>query len=206
GELYRANRQTEEAIAAFRRGIQLYPKEERLYIGLAALCSYYNSGELSLEVLDVGLKNIPGSSRLYAMRGVIDSQMGQREKSMADFERASELSPSEQYGNTGLALSMLQEGRIDDLIRNCRESLKRKSNDANANFMLAQALIRKGAQKDEPAFLEARTALEKAVRIDPQFDQARALLGKMYLTLGKTALAVRELEAALASQPANRVA
>ncbi len=206
GELYRANQQTEDAIAAFRRGIELYPKEERLYIGLAALCSYYNSGELGLEILEIGLKNIPLSSRLYAMRGVLNSQMGRRESSIADFERASELSPGEHIGRTGLALTLLQEGRMDDLIQEARQQLRKNPNDSSSHFLLAQALLRKGAQKGDAAFAEAQSALERAVQIDPKFDQAWALLGKVSLDLGKHPLAIKELETALKLKSDNRVA
>jgi tetratricopeptide (TPR) repeat protein len=140
------------------------------------------------------------------MRGVLYSQMGQRENSIADFERASELSPGEGIGRTGLALSMLQEGRIDDLIRESREQIKKNPRDAASLFMLAQALLRKGAKPGEPGLAEAQASLEKAVAISPQFDQAHALLGKLYADTGKTALAVKELEAALQIKPDNRVA
>jgi tetratricopeptide (TPR) repeat protein len=206
GELYRANNQPEPAVAAFRRGIALYPKEERLYIGLAALCSFYSSGELGLEITGIGLKQLPSSSRLYAMRGVLYSQMGQREKSIADFDRASQLSPEEGVGRTGLALSMLQEGRIDDVIRQSREQIRKNPRDAAGHFMLAQALLRKGARSGEPAMAEAQASLQKAVQLSPQFDQARALLGKLYFDSGKNALAVKELEAALQIKPGNRAA
>jgi Flp pilus assembly protein TadD len=46
GELYRANNEPEPAVAAFRRGIALYHKEERLYIGRAELCSFYSRANL----------------------------------------------------------------------------------------------------------------------------------------------------------------
>jgi tetratricopeptide (TPR) repeat protein len=206
GELHRALNQPEAAVAAFRRGIELYPKEERLYIGLAALCSFYSSGELGLEITGIGLKNIPQSSRLYAMRGVLYSQMGQREKSVADFERASELSPEEGIGRTGVALSLLQEGRIDELIVECRGQLRKNPQDAGSLFMLAQALLRKGTRPGDSPHTEAQAALEKVVRLSPQFDQARALLGKLYLEQNRRAPAIRELEAALQIKPDNRVA
>jgi DNA-binding SARP family transcriptional activator len=48
--------------------------------------------------------------------------------------------------------------------------------------------------------------LQKAVRISPSFDQAHALLGKLYLDLGKSAVGIKELEAALQIKPDNRVA
>jgi tetratricopeptide (TPR) repeat protein len=205
GELFRANNQPEQAIAAFRRGIDLYPEEERLYIGLAALCSYYSSVDLALEIVEIGLRNLPASSRLYAMHGVLQSQIGQRDKAAADFERASDLSPGERIGRTGLALALLREGRFDDLIREAREQLKKQPQDAASLFMLAQALLRKGAQRGDPAWTEARAALHTAIQISPQFDQARALLGKLYLDLGESAVAIRELEAALRIKPDNRV-
>lgn len=205
-ELYRANQQIDEAVAAFRRGIDLYPREERLYIGLAALCSYYNSYDLGLEIANIGLRNIPNSTRLYAMRGVLYSQMGQRDNSMSDFERASQLSPQEGVGQTGVALSLLQADRIDESIQFVREQLQKNPDDANGYYILAQALLRKGAQPGDAMFAEVQTSLEKCVRIAPRFDQGHGLLGKVYSQLNKTQLAIKELETALKLQPDNRVA
>jgi cytochrome c-type biogenesis protein CcmH/NrfG len=101
---------------------------------------------------------------------------------------------------------MLQEGRIDDVIRQSREQIRKDPRDAAGHFMLAQALVRKGATPGEPAMAEAQASLQKAVQLSPQFDQARALLGKLYFDSGKHALAVKELEAALQIKPGNRVA
>ena len=44
------------------------------------------------------------------------------------------------------------------------------------------------------------------MRLDPQSDPARALLGRVYFTIRKTGLAIQELEAALKIKPDNRVA
>jgi cytochrome c-type biogenesis protein CcmH/NrfG len=206
GELYRANNQVPEAIAAYRRGIDRYPKEERLYIGLAALCSYYNSGELGLEIVQLGLKNLSDSSRLYAMRGVLNAQLGKNEESFADFRRAAALSPDEQVGSAGIAASLLQEDRVDELIAMMRQRLRQKPGDAAAGFQLAQALLRKGAQPSTPEYQEAAAVLERSVRADPQSSAARALLGKIYFTQGKRDQAIRELETALKLQPDNRTA
>ena len=205
-ELYRSNQQVDQAVAAFRRGIEIHPKEERLYIGLAALCAYYNSGELGLEIVGIGLRNIPDSSRLYAMRGVLDSQMGRSEEAMADFARASDLSPVERVGTAGVALSLLQEGRTDELIAVVRERLRKSPADAGSLYLLAQGLLRKGARPGDAGFSEARGSLEKAVKLEPKFDQALALLGKLYLDLKMYDPALRELELALKLRPDNRVA
>lgn len=53
---YEENKQTPEAINVLRRAVALYPRDERLYNDLAAICLEHNAIDIGLEVLDVGLK------------------------------------------------------------------------------------------------------------------------------------------------------
>lgn len=205
-ESYRADNQVQEAIATYRQAIELYPKEERLYLGLIALCQYYNSHELGFEVVDVGLKNVPSSARLHAMRGILFFQTGQPEKAVSDFERASEVAPSDALGQTGLALTRLQEGYVDEAIQIARDQLRNTPEDAAAAFILAQALTKKASGASDKHFAEAQATLEKSVQIAPQFAPARALLGKLYLQGNQVDRAVEQLEAAINLEPGNRAA
>jgi tetratricopeptide (TPR) repeat protein len=203
GESYRAIGQLPEAIAAFRRGIALYPREERLYMGVAALCIHYDSLELGLEILNIGLRNVPDSSRLYAMRGFLHSSAARTEEALADFGRASEIAPSDAAGQTGRALTLLHSGRADESIRVLREEVARDGSALNSRYVLAQALLRKGGEAEER---EAHQHLGECTRVDPSFAPARALLGKLHLQRGERDAAIRELEAALSAAPDNRVA
>jgi hypothetical protein len=43
---------------------------------------------LAVEILDVGLKRLPESATLYAMRGVLFAQLGELDQAALDFEHA----------------------------------------------------------------------------------------------------------------------
>jgi Flp pilus assembly protein TadD len=68
---------------------------------------------------------------------------------------------------------------------------------------LGVALLRAGATPDDAAGDEATNAFASAVRLNPEFPQARAELGKLLLKRGDTEGAIAHLEKAVALDPEN---
>ena len=194
----------EAAVAALRKAAQLAPQDERHYLDLAALCLKHDAVPLALEITDVGLANIPGSARLFAMRGIVRAQLGENEKASADFEQASRLEPDQAYGSVGLSVLLSQGNRFEGASALLREKVRQAPGDATLNYLLADALLREGAGPELTEFGEARQVLLRAVRAKPDFARARALLGKLYLQAGETSKAAAELQLALRQEPGNR--
>ena len=67
---------SDEAMVQLRRAIALYPGNDQPYVDLAALCMDRDALPTGLKVLDAALTMIPGSSRLYAIRGAFHAQLG----------------------------------------------------------------------------------------------------------------------------------
>src|SRR5207247_236496 len=132
--------QLEPAIAALRKATEVAPADERHYVDLAALCVEHDAFDLALEVVNAGLANIPGSSRLYTMRGAIRAERGEIDDAMRDFERASALGPDETYGSVGLSLVLRQVDRLPEAIALLRRKLARQPRDATLNYLLADVL------------------------------------------------------------------
>src|SRR5262245_20172412 len=84
---YEANKQTPQAIEVLRRAIAVYPREERLYTDLAAICLEHNSIPIGLNVLEAGERNIPQSARIQTMLGVLHVRADQVEKGKEAFKR-----------------------------------------------------------------------------------------------------------------------
>jgi tetratricopeptide (TPR) repeat protein len=61
-EAYEGNHETERAIAALRRAIELNPKDEDSYLDFANLCINHRDFDNGLKVIAVGLNVLPHSA------------------------------------------------------------------------------------------------------------------------------------------------
>lgn len=203
---YEADHQTDAAVAALRRAAEIAPKEVRNYLDLAALCMDHSAYALGIEIVEVGLKNIPDSTALLAMRGILRAQLMEFDEAEADFNHANQLAPDQVYGTVGLGITFMQRGNAEDSVRVLRERLARAPEDATLNYLLAEALLRAGIEPGKPGFEEAKSALLKSVRTRPDFAKAHARLGKLYLMSRDTPKALQECELAFKLDPNDRMA
>jgi cytochrome c-type biogenesis protein CcmH/NrfG len=95
--------------------------------------------------------------------------------------------------------------KLDRAIGEARKALKTKTGDPVLNYVLAEALLRRGSQPGDSEFEEAHAALLRAIESQPGFSKARTALAKVYLRLGKTQDAIRELEHALKLDPNDQI-
>jgi superkiller protein 3 len=196
----------EPAIAALRKATEVAPADERHYVDLAALCVEHDAFDLALEVVNTGLANIPGSSRLYTMRGAIRAERGDVDEAMVDFEHASALRPDELYGSVGLSLVLRQADRLPEAITLLRRKLNGHPRDATLNYLLADVLLRTDPDPASPESAEARAALQRALQARPDFAKAHAALGRLQLRADEVASAVDELRIAVRLDPNDRLA
>jgi tetratricopeptide (TPR) repeat protein len=198
--------QLEPAIAALRKATEVAPADERHYVDLAALCVEHDAFDLALEVVNTGLAHIPGSARLYTMRGAIRAERSEVDEAMRDFEQASALSPDELYGSVGLSLVLRQADRLPEAIALLRRKLVRHPRDATLNYLLADVLLRTDPDPGSPESAEARAALQRALQVRPDFAKAHAALGRLQLRADEVARAVGELRVAVRLDPNDRLA
>jgi tetratricopeptide (TPR) repeat protein len=203
-DAYAATRQVERAVGTLRRATALFPHEEQFYVALGALCLEHDAFELGREIIDIGLRNVPASARLYALRGVIHAQLGALEQAQADFERVAQMDPHQPAAVAGLSLTLQRAGQMEESIALLREQVRVRPNDATANLLLAQALQRDPS--DDTLLAEARDALLRAVAAAPRLALARTELGKLYLKTGQPDQAIDQLEKAIELDPADRTA
>jgi tetratricopeptide (TPR) repeat protein len=199
------DRQPEAAWKAFQEAAALAPKKERLYLLVTQACLDEGLHELAGKVIDAGLRNIPDSARLHFERGIFYSQQDENERADSAFEAAQKLAPGSEIAYIAAAEEALLKGRMPDVIRSARAGIAAGSNHYLLLTMLGEALLRSGATPGTPAeFNEARTALEKAVAAQPGYSSSHIALGRIYLTLGRTADAVTQLEAGRRLDPRNK--
>lgn len=198
--------QVAEAVSTLRRATELYPREERHYLDLAAICLDHSSFDLGLEILDVAARNLPDSPRLHSTRGALLVQMAKYEDAQGEFAKAQALAPAATFAAVGRGLALLQSDRPEDSARVLRAQLKKTPNDPDVSHLLAQVLIRQGATPGRPDFTEAILLLQRAVAAKPGLAAAHAALGKLYLKQGEAKKAQAELQVAIRLDPSERTA
>ena len=203
-EAYLGNNEVQAAIDALREATRLDPEDESNYVDLATLCTNHDAYALGLEVIEVGLHYHPQSDRLIFQRGVIEAMMNHFDRADRDFQLASRLAPEKNLSYVGLGVSYLQRGDVEQAVQTLRKRTAKKPNDAVLQYLLGEALMRSGAGPGDELFKEARTALEKSVKLNPKFPAAQVDLGKIYLKENRVAEALQHLEQARALDPKDK--
>ena len=205
-DAYEGDHRTPEALETLKKAVRLYLREERHYVDLANLCLEHGAYDLGLEVLDAGVKNLHESAAIRAMQGVIQAQLGRFAEAEAAFEHAARLDPAARSAQIGRMLTLQETGRLEESIGALRQQLREEPDDPSLNFMLAQALIRKGVEPGHHEFQEAISALEKAIKGDPLQAPSYVELGKLHLKAGAPVKAAERLREALKLAPGDRTA
>jgi Flp pilus assembly protein TadD len=200
-QAYEGNGQTVEAYHALRTATQIDPKDENNYLDLATLCVDHANYDLGLEIVNIGIKNIPQSDRLYFQRGTLLAMKGQSAQAVADFETASRLEPKKSLPDAARGIVLLELGETSKAIALLRLRAAATPDDYVVQYILGEALNRSGPAPGSPEENEAIQALEKSVRLNPDFAASRAVLGKLLLRRNEIDRAILELEKALVLDP-----
>ncbi len=200
-QAHEGNGQTVEAYNALRAATRLDPKDENNYLDLATLCVDHANYELGLEIVDIGIRNIPQSDRLYFQRGTLLAMTGQPSQAVKDFETAGKLSPQKNLPVVARAVVLLELGEAPQAVALLRRTAAVSPNDYLVQYILGEALNRSGPAAGSDEEKEAVRALEKSVSLNPEFAASRAVLGKLLLRRNQTDRAIAELEKALDLDP-----
>ncbi|MHB8655735.1 MAG: tetratricopeptide repeat protein [Terriglobia bacterium] len=203
-EAYEDNKQTQEAIDVLRQATVLAPKDENNYLDLANLCIDHNNYPLGIQVVNVGLRYRPNSERLTFQRGVLLALSDSFDLAVKDFQVAADLGPDSDLPYVGIGLVYLQQGKLKKTVEVLRARIRRQPNDYVMQYLLGEALIRSGVTLLAPSFNVALGALEKAVKLNPNFFRAQIDLAKIYLMARRVDDAIIHLEKARALAPKER--
>lgn len=205
-EAYADDNKIQSAVDAYRRAIALDPGDEDNYLDFTSLCLNQRSLQAALTVVQVGIESHPKSDRLVFMRGVVHATQDEFELAEKDFKLSADLSPQNSLGVIGLGVSYLETGHDAQAIQVLRQRLLTKPNDASLLYLLGEGLIRSGASPGSDAYSEARSALEKSTRLNPNLCLPHISLGTIYLDENRDKDAATQFELARAIDPKERSA
>lgn len=192
---------TPEAIATLRSAIIADPKREALYAQFAQLCFTYKSYQAGIDLIDVGLAQLPNSAKLYLARGVLRAQQGNYDAADSDFQKAAELDPKEARSADAEVLALIEANRFTEASAAIAEKLKQHPRDAQLFYFKADVLNRQGNNEG------SLKAAERAVLLRPDFVMAHDLLARLYAQNGgEQEKAIDECKAALRTDPEDETA
>ena len=192
----------EEAYDALRQATRLQPKAAENYVDLATICVEHDNFDLGLEIVDIGLGELPDSWVLRLQRGVLLAMKGLMTDAEKEFETARRLAPAQAVPYAALGMVWIQGGQTEKAVEVLRAELPRRK-DHVVPYIFAVALLRSGVEAASPAAAEAVSALRASIRADPSFAPAHAELGRLLLKRDELEAAIQELEKASTLDPAS---
>lgn len=196
-EILESKQATVDAVALLRKALEIDPKNIAAYLYFATLCFDHRSPQVGIEILNSGLTQIPQEPRLYLVRGILLTQLGEFAKSAEDFETANRINPKLNFLDIAQGLVDAQEHNTSVALSKFRSAVKLHPNDAYAHYLLAEALDGEGSAVGTPKYEEEIRALKMAVKLDPKLLAARDLLSSIYLENGQTESSIEESRAVI---------
>lgn len=205
-QAYEASGDTPRAVALQRQAIVADPTNAANYVLFAVLCLTHDSFQVGIDMLNAGLKRIPGNSSLYLSRGVLNVQLGEYDKAEADFKTAEKLDARHSVSEYAGDLNILQRNSPAVVLAQVRGQLQAHPKDPLLHLLLAQVLMMNGPDPKSAEFREAMQNAAEAAKIKPNLVDAHSELASMYMSLGQYDQAVRECKTALSYDPSNETA
>jgi tetratricopeptide (TPR) repeat protein len=203
---YEESGDTPKAVNLLRQAIVLDPKKTRYFVDFATLSFAHQSFQVGVDMIDAGLKETPNAAQLFVARGVLLIQLGQYEKAEADFEKASQLDPTQTSGAVAEGLAQMQQSNLDQALTTVRARLKDHPDDAFLHYLEADILFQKGADPGTPEFKDAIAAVCRAEQLRADFVLAYDLLGNLYLKSGEIDKSIAQSRRALGQNPSDQEA
>lgn len=157
-------------------------------------------------MIDVGLSRIPGDSSLYLSRGLLYVQLAEYDKAEADFKTAENLDSKQTLTSYAIALAELEKNEPEKALSQVRSQLRVHPDSPSHYYLLAKLLERDASDDHSRAIREAIRSALTAVRLKPDFVEARNLLAGLYQQSGQYALAMEQCELALRYAPSDQSA
>ena len=142
-------RRNQAAVDLLDEGVEFYKK------GFKA---NYQKAE---EKLNQAIAIDANYSEAYMYLGRVENALWQDDKSTAAFKRAIAIDPDYEEARVSYAAALLDQGGLDEAVRQLNAALEKKTNDGTALYLLSQAYAREGE------FAAGKKAALRAVSVAP---------------------------------------
>ncbi|MGA2807768.1 MAG: tetratricopeptide repeat protein, partial [Terracidiphilus sp.] len=210
---YEAVGNTPKAVSLLRQAIVLSPANATYYNAFVMLCLDHDSFQVGIDMINAGLMRIPNDSTLYISRGLLYAQLADYDKAEADFNTAERLDPAQSLSAYAKDMAeLLKSPNLSDknhperALLEIHAQLKAHPDSALLHYLLASLLVNQESGADKGSSEEARNAALEAVKLKPDFVQARDILASIYMSSGQYDLAIEQCRLALQYSPSDKTA
>ena len=193
-QAYVGNDQAKQAFEAFEKAAAFTPKDEKLYLLVAAAFLERQDYGHGLRVVESGLRELPDSAKLHYELGYLLWQLEEPVSAKPEFERATSLAPNSALGYLAAAQESFMLGNLPQATQIARTAIREGAADYQLLALLGDALIQAGASPGKPEFSEAKEALQKSIGEHPRYASSHIALGRLLLEEGRVDQAVEHLE------------
>lgn len=212
-QAYEAVGDTPKAAPLLRQAIVLNPANADYYVAFAALCLDHDSFEIGIDMMNAGLLRISNDPSLYISRGLLYAQIADYDKAEADFNAAERLDSGQSLSVYTKDIVKIQRDMSDKThpekalsLSDIRTQLKDHPDSAFLHFLLAKLLADEKTGTQSAVSGEAMKSALLAVKLKPDFVQARNLLASMYMSSGQYGVAIEQCRHVLEYAPTDRSA
>ncbi len=185
----------EEAIACFRKTLQIDPASKIAHFNLAVALSSKGQTEEAIAQYRMALATDPGLTDAHLNLANALQKTGHSDEAIAHYQKALEISPNYAAVRGKLAAALLGRGELDEAIAQFRKALDISPNDPVLTGNLGLALYKKGKRED--AIAQFRRALE----IKPNLVEIRCNLGDALIDIGQNEEAFAQFQKVLELDP-----
>jgi tetratricopeptide (TPR) repeat protein len=202
-EAHEAMGDTPQAVSLLRQAIVRNPMNPDYYVAFAALCLNHSSFQVGIDMINAGLQRIHDDSSLYISRGLLYAQLAEYDKAEDDFTTAERLDSGQSLSSYAIDLAEMQRHHNDGALLKVRAQLKAHPESPWLHYTLAKLLDNGGPNPDNSTSEEALKSAQQAVKIKPDFVEARDLLVRMYMRSGLYGAAIEQCRLVLQSDPSD---
>lgn len=192
------------AVKLLRSAIVASPKNLDNYLEFAQISFNHHSFQVGIDVVNAGVTQLPNAAPLYVARGILEVQMSQTERAIADFEKAHKLQPQLSLAMDAMGIMESQKFKQKAAMTLFREQSRLHPKDGLMQYLYAEALSQDTSDPD--ATQNAIKVAERSVSADPGYGPARDLLALLWLRAKQPQKALEQAEAARKIRPDDDVA
>ena len=179
-------------IALLKQALHEDPTDPSLYHQAGGELEKVGRYDDALHLYETALQHGVENGRLHSRIADLELRRGDKDRAIAEYEKAARFDPSDFDSQTNLATAYLEKGRVADAERVFNFVVASDSDNPAANNGLGLVSIQKHDLNT------ARDHFEKAVHLDPDLVEAQMNLGLIYEMTGDRAQARAHFETFLA--------
>jgi tetratricopeptide (TPR) repeat protein/serine/threonine protein kinase len=161
----------EEAVACFRKAIELHPNYANGHNNLGVVLKDLGMRDEAIGCYRKAIELDPNDAMAHSNLGIALSGQKKFDEAVASFQKAIELDKEYAVPHVNLGVLLSDNGRLDDAIASYRKAIELAPKLALAHNNLGSALWR------QRKWDEAIASIKKAIEVDPQYAPAYSHLG-----------------------------